>query len=189
MKPGLFELRGAYALFSLLALDSFLVVLLVPRPAAYWVLLPLLLVQLGAAWLALRVVNVVRDHRLLKESYEQELDFARQIMESVDHGLTVLDNGGRYVYVNSAYADLLGLPVSEIVGRTPFDFTVHEDHIHLKRARDVRHQGHSDTYRTRLKRVDGSEIEVQITGTPRLHHGRMVGDFTTVVPIRAELVN
>lgn len=189
MKPGLFELRGAYALFMLLALNSFLVVLLVPRPTAYWVLLPLLLVQVGAAWLALRVVNVVRDHRLLKESYQQELDFARQVMESVDHGLTVLDSSGHFVYVNSAYADMLGLPVSDIVGRTPFDFTVHDDHVHLTRAQGVRRQGQSNTYRTRLRNVDGREIEVQITGTPRLHQGRMVGDFATVVPVRPDLIH
>ncbi|MFC3831442.1 MULTISPECIES: PAS domain S-box protein [Deinococcus] len=183
MRPGQFELRWAYVLFGLLILDSFLVALLVPRPAAYWVLLPLLGVQGLAFWLAQRVIRVVRGYRLLQESYAQELDFARQVMESVEHGLTVLDSSGRFVYVNRAYAALLGRPAAEIVGRSPFDFTVAEDHTHLTQARDARREGRSNTYRTRLRRADGSEVEVQITGTPRLHQGRMVGNFAAIVPV------
>ncbi|WP_412026731.1 PAS domain S-box protein [Deinococcus yunweiensis] len=183
MKPGQSELRWAYVLFALLAIDSFQVVLLVPRPTAYLVLLPLLMVQVLAIWLAQRLIRVVRGHRLLQESYAQELDFARQVMESVEHGLTVLDSSGRFVYVNRAYAALLGLPAAQIVGRSPFDFTVPDDHTYLTQARDVRREGRSNTYRTRLRRADGSEVEVQITGTPRLHQGRMVGNFAAIVPV------
>lgn len=189
MKPGLRELRWAYVLFALLALASFLVALLVPRPTAYWVLAPLLTVQVVAFWLAQRIIGVVRGHRLLKESFQQELDFARQAMESVDHGLTVLDTRGRFVYVNRAYAAMLGRPASEIIGRTPFDFTVPDDHAHLTEARVTRQIGRSTVYRTRLLRADGGEIEVQITGTPRLHQGRVVGNFAAIVPVPPDLTN
>lgn len=187
MEARRFELRWAYALFWLLALDSFLVALLVPRPAAYWVLLPLLAVQLGAAGLMRRVVATVRQYRRLKESFEQELDFARQVMESVEHGLTVLDNQGKFVYVNRAYAEMLGRPVEEIVGRSPFDFTVPDDHASLSRAQAARQQGQSNSYRTRLRRADGRVLDVQITGTPRWYQGRIVGNFAAIVPLSPAL--
>ena len=183
MKPGVQELRWAYVLFGLLALSSFLVVLLVPRPAAFWVLLPLLSVQVLALWLAGRIIRVVRGHRLLKESYEQELDFARQLMESVDHGLTVADERGHFVYINRAFAEMVGRPAGEIVGRSPMDFTVPDDHQKLTQARATRQRGESSTYQTRLQRADGGVIEVQVTGTPRWHQGRLVGNFAAVVPL------
>lgn len=183
MRPGVWELRFAYLLFGLLALTSFLVVFLVPRPAAYWVLLPLLSVQLLALWLARRVIRVVRGHRQLREAYAQELDFARQLMESVDHGLTVADERGHFVYVNRAFAGMVGRAAPEIVGRSPLEFTVPDDHEKLQQARAARQQGQGSTYRTRLRRADGEIVEVQITGTPRWHQGRLVGHFAAIVPL------
>ncbi|WP_165795272.1 PAS domain S-box protein [Deinococcus koreensis] len=177
------ELRWAYVLFGLLALTSFLIVFLVPRPEAYWLLLPLLSVQLAAIWLAGRIIRVVRGHRQLRESYEQELDFARQLMESVDHGLTVADESGHFVYVNRAFAEMVGRPARDIVGRSPLEFTVPDDHHKLQQARVARQHGKSSTYQTRLRRADGEVVEVQITGTPRWHQGRLVGNFAAIVPL------
>lgn len=188
MRPGIRELRWAYVLFALLALSSFLVVGLVPRPAAFWVLLPLLAVQALALWLAVRVIALVRGHRALRESFQEELDFARQLMESVDHGLTVLDEHGRFMYVNRAYAEMLGRPAAEILGRTPFDFTYPDDFSHLRAAQITRQKGQSSTYQTRLQRADGEVIDVQVTGTPRWHQGRLVGNFAAVVPLLARRV-
>ncbi|MBZ9713887.1 PAS domain-containing protein [Deinococcus multiflagellatus] len=184
MRPGLLELRWAYLLFALLALNSFLVVWLVPRPQAFWVLAPLVAVQLIAAWLAPRIVRMVRGHRLLQESYAEELAFARQLMESVEHGLTVTDEDGRFVYVNRAYAELLGTTPERVLGRTPFEFTLPEDHARLQAARAERRGGQSSSYRTRLRRPDGALVDVVVTGTPRWHAGRIVGNVAAVVPLR-----
>lgn len=189
MRPGVQELRWAYVLFGLLALSSFLVVLLVPRPAAFWVLLPLLGVQVLAFWLAGRIIRVVRGHRQLKESYAQELDFARQLMESVDHGLTVADEHGQFVYVNRAFAEMVGRPAREMVGHSPMDYTVPDDHPKLSHARAIRRQGQSSTYRVRLQRADGEVVEVQVTGTPRWHQGRLVGNFAAIVPLFLDQMN
>ncbi|MFC6749767.1 hypothetical protein [Deinococcus aquaticus] len=52
MKPGLAELRWAYLLFALLALETLLVAWLAPQPAALVLVLPLLAVQGVAVWLA-----------------------------------------------------------------------------------------------------------------------------------------
>ncbi|MBZ9752052.1 PAS domain S-box protein [Deinococcus sp. HMF7604] len=183
MRPGQQELRWAYLLFALLALDSFLVAWQVPRPLAFWVLLPLLAVQLIAAWLAPRVVRMVRGHRQLQESYAEELAFARQLMESVEHGLTVTDEDGRFVYVNRAYARLLGTVPDKVLGRTPFDFTLPEDHAQLLAAQAERLGGQSSSYRTRLRHHSGAAVEVVVTGTPRWHGGRIVGNVAAVVPL------
>lgn len=183
MRPGLVELRWAYGLFALLALESFLLAWLVPRPVV-WAVLPPVLVTLGvAAWLAPRLVALLRGHRELKESYAQELGFARQIMETVEHGLTVSDEDGRFVYVNPAYARMLGLTPEQVVGRSPFEWTLTEDQERLREARSRRLTGESSSYMTRLRRADGSLISVVISGSPRWQGGRIVGNVAAVVAV------
>lgn len=193
MRPGVLELRWAYVVFALLAGIDILIfsrsvaVLAhrnqVPIPQEAPLLLMCLLGLHGLLlWLALRLKHVVAYYRRLKEAYEQELDFAQQVMESVGHGLTVSDDNGRFVYVNKAYADMLGLPAAEILGRSPFDFTVEDDHVSLTEARERREAGSSSTYMTRLRRANGELLTVQVTGTPRWHQGRVVGAFAAVVP-------
>ena len=183
MRPGLLELRWAYVLFALLALESFLLAWLVPRPVV-WAVLPPVLVTLGvAAWLAPRLVALLRGHRELKESYAQELGFARQIMETVEHGLTVSDEDGRFVYVNPAYARMLGLTPEQVVGRSPFEWTLTEDQERLREARSRRLTGESSSYMTRLRRADGSLISVVISGSPRWQGGRIVGNVAAVVAV------
>ncbi|MCD0161291.1 PAS domain S-box protein [Deinococcus sp. 6YEL10] len=183
MRPGLLELRWAYGLFALLILESFLLAWLAPRPVV-WALLPPVLLTLGvAAWLAPRLVAMLRGHRELKESYAQELGFARQIMETVEHGLTVSDEDGRFVYVNPAYARMLGLTPEQVVGRSPFEWTLPEDQERLRQARARRLSGESSSYMTRLRRADGSLISVVISGSPRWQGGRIVGNVAAVVAV------
>lgn len=174
----------AYALFALLILETFLVAWLVPRPQAFVLVLPTLAVLGAAAWMAPRVVQVLRGHRELRDAYAQELGFARQLMESVEHGLTVTDEDGRFVFVNRAYARMLGVTPERVLGRTPFEFTLPEDHETLTQARDQRDLGTTSTYRTRLRRPDGSLLEVAVTGSPRWLAGRIVGNVAAVVPLR-----
>lgn len=183
MRPGQLELRVAYVLFALLILESFLVAWLVPRPQVFVVVLPVLVTLGVAAWMAPRLVRLLRGHRELKEAYAQELGFARQVMESVEHGLTVSDEDGRFVYVNPAYARMLGLTPEQVVGRSPFEWTLPEDQERLREARARRLAGESSSYMTRLRRADGSLVSVVISGSPRWQGGRIVGNVAAVVAV------
>lgn len=181
MRPGVRELRFGYGLFALLLLTTLLVVVLMQRPAVYWVLLPLLATQVIALWLTNRIIRIVRHHRQVRESYEQELDFARQVMESMVHGVTVTDRYGEFMYANRAAAEIYGRPTEEIVGNTAFALTVPEDHHLLRAAQQARQLGRSGAYHVRVQRPGGDRVLVQVTGTPRFHQGRMVGSFASVV--------
>lgn len=193
MMPGALELKWAYVLLGLVAVLDLLIISRTihilshratqPIPLeAPWVLLIVIGLQVLLVWLFGRLRQVVSYYRRLKESYEEDLDFTRQVIESVAHGLTVVDENGKFVYVNKAYADMLGLKPEQIVGRSPFDFTLPDDHVSLTKAREKREQGQQSTYLSRLRRADGTTLMVRVTGTPRWHHGRVVGNFAAVVP-------
>ncbi|WP_229120796.1 PAS domain S-box protein [Halapricum desulfuricans] len=63
------------------------------------------------AVLANRVTNVVRRHRA-----EQEVQNSYRAMETAREGIGLLDEHGRFRYVNSAYAEIYGYDRAELVG-------------------------------------------------------------------------
>lgn len=126
-------------------------------------------------------------HQRLWRAYTQEVDFSKQIMENVSHGLTIADEHGRFVYVNNAYADLLGIPAQDIVGHSVFDYICNEDKDILRQSIDQRQQGKSSTYISRLHKIDGKKVRVLVISTPRTHEGRIVGSVSSIIPIDDDL--
>jgi PAS domain S-box-containing protein len=61
--------------------------------------------------LANRITNAVRQHRA-----EQEIDRGFQALESAREGISLLDEEGKFLYVNRAYADTYGYDREELVG-------------------------------------------------------------------------
>ncbi|HWS36354.1 MAG TPA: PAS domain S-box protein, partial [Actinoplanes sp.] len=56
-----------------------------------------------------------------------DADF-RAVFDHASTGMTLVDDSGRYVRVNRAFADLLGVPAEELTGRYFGDFTFTSDH-------------------------------------------------------------
>ena len=90
---------------------------------------------------------------------------------NISHGLTITDEKGIFVYVNETYSDMLGYSSEELVGNTPFDFTVDKDIHILHEQMKLRFQGKTTQYRNSMVRKDGSLIEVLVTGVPIERNG------------------
>ncbi|MDI9616772.1 MAG: PAS domain S-box protein [Methanothrix sp.] len=111
---------------------------------------------------------------------EIDRELASQILNSLGQGVAasrIVD--GRWIieYVNPAFAQMLGVPVSEIVGRSIEDFLHPEDIPRLLESRAKRLNGITNSYEVRLLRKDGSTLPVLITGVPRCEGGRVVGSI------------
>jgi PAS domain S-box-containing protein len=79
--------------------------------------------------LALRDIT---ERKRAQMEIQSQRDFAVIVMESMGEGLTVTDQDGRYEYVNLAFARMLGLPFEALIGKSPADFIVAEDHATLE---------------------------------------------------------
>jgi PAS domain S-box-containing protein len=112
-----------------------------------------------------------------------ERDFARLVMETVAHGLTVIDTGGRFVYVNPAYAAMVGHTQEEVVGRKPADFTAPADLAVLEHAHSERQLGRRSSYETRLVRPDGSQVPVVITAAPWWRGDAVAGAIAVIADL------
>ncbi len=111
------------------------------------------------------------ERRRTEEALQAERDFAQRILTTLGEGLTVTDADGRFEYVNPAYARMVGYRHQDLIGKTPKDVTVPEDHIVLAQQSARRQTGESTSYETLLKHLDGHEIPVLITAVPRWHDG------------------
>lgn len=104
-------------------------------------------------------------------------------MNALGQGVTVVDAEGRFEYVNPAYARIVGRPQEEIIGKSPMDMTIPEDHQTLLEARSRRQIGETSTYETRFRQPDGRMVHALITGTPRMKDGQIIGSFSVITDL------
>lgn len=125
----------------------------------------------------------ITDRKRIEIALEDQRRFATSVMDTMGQGLTVSDVNGRFIYVNAAYARLLGRAPEDVIGHTPLDFTVEVDHAKLTAAREARQRGEKSSYETTLRHADGSLVYVLITGVPRYEGGKPTGSIATITDL------
>jgi PAS domain S-box-containing protein len=118
-----------------------------------------------------------------ESALQAERDFAIQVMQTMGQGLTVTNREGRIEFVNAAYTNLLGYSPQEIINRTPFELTYPDDRPELERQRQLRRQGQTTSYESRLVHRDGSLVYVNINGVPRWQDGKVGGAIAVVTDL------
>ncbi|MCX8207589.1 MAG: PAS domain S-box protein [Methanothrix sp.] len=118
---------------------------------------------------------------------EIDHELASQILNSLGQGVAasrIVDGKWIIEYANPAFAQMLGVPVSEIVGRSIEEFLHPDDIPRLLENRAKRLEGITNSYEVRLLRKDGSTLPVLITGVPRCDGGRVVGSIYVLTDLR-----
>jgi two-component system sensor histidine kinase DctS len=154
------------------------------RPAAFGnaALLAAILALASFAVLALLVVQRNAQHRRrAEERLRAEMAFRRSMEESLTVGLRAKDHDGRVLYVNAAFCKLVGLQAEDLIGRKPPMPYWSPDAVEetLSRQRQLATgPAVPQSFETRFRRADGSEIDVQVYEAPLIdaagrHHGWM----------------
>lgn len=107
-------------------------------------------------------------------------DFANRIVESVGQSILITGENWIFDYVNPAFAKLVGCSAEGLGGKSLSDFIYHEDLWRLNEAELKQLSGEMTSCEMRLVGSNGKLIYVQITGTPRLSEGKVVGSFTVI---------
>jgi PAS domain S-box-containing protein len=151
--------------------------------ATIFLIIGLLSAVISAAF----IFYAARRWQLLEQELRSERDFALQVLETMGEGLTVTDEQSRFTYVNPAYARLFGYTREALLGLSPMDVTVTDDHEVLNAVRAERLAGKTSTYVSRLRCADGRIATVQITGTPRIVQGKVVGAVAVITDLSERL--
>ena len=132
--------------------------------------------------------SAIAPRKRMEAALRRERDFARQVMETIGQGVTVTDREDRFLYVNPAYARMLGRTVESLVGRKLADLTEPEDLHLLQRAGEERRQGKQATYEVRLCHAGGYHIHARITDVPRYDDGELVGTIAAISDVTEEVL-
>ncbi|MBK7455779.1 MAG: PAS domain S-box protein [Anaerolineales bacterium] len=124
------------------------------------------LLYLGLVFSRFRSQVASSERKKIASELKAERDYATQILNIMGQGLTVTDADGRFEFVNPAYARLSGYEPSELLGKSPLDISLPEDHAILTEHRKQLQSGRLSTFESRLVRADGSIAQILISGVP-----------------------
>src|SRR5690606_14069312 len=116
----------------------------------------------------------------------------REIVETANEGIWVVDAEARLRYVNDSLLRTLDVSQDEMIGRSMFDFVIEADLDDARESWERTRSGIRSRVERRLRRRDGSTVWVIAGVTPRLDPaGRFTGALTMITDIterkRAEM--
>jgi PAS domain S-box-containing protein len=122
---------------------------------------------IGLTLMPFSAVPLNREHAELEESRSR----TRELMERASDAIFLADLEGRYVYVNEAGRNLLGMTNDELIGKRITDLIPAEDHPRLDAQRAALLAGASDIGEWRIRHKNGEYVWVEVS-TKILSDGR-----------------
>jgi PAS domain S-box-containing protein len=100
-----------------------------------------------------------------------------EMNESQD-GIWIIDADSKTILANARMAEILGASPDEMLGQPSFSYVFAEDVAAAQRLFEAKSKGDSKPFHFRLRRKDGSEVWVDVQGSP-LHNA--AGEFNGIV--------
>ena len=145
-------------------------------------------------YLELRHAEADRKALLDKEALRESAERYRLIVETAAEGVWQIDEDEVTTFVNPRLAEILGLPMEEIVGRSTYDFIAPEQHASAAANAETLRGGGSCQFERRFVRADGAYVDALVSTSPMMsadgsHCGSlgMVTDITEHKRVQLEL--
>lgn len=102
----------------------------------------------------------------------------RFLIEKQGEGISVVDAEERFVFCNQVGAEIFGVPLNTLRGKSLGEFMAPEEFKRVQAHTERRRSGARDTYEVEITRPDGEKRQLLITATPRLDkEGQFIGSF------------
>ena len=116
-----------------------------------------------------------------QDALRQSEERYRQIVEATTDGVIKLDLLSVIVFVNQRFAEMLGYPPRELIGRSAFDLMIPAAREIAAGAFQIRRQRVKDPVDVTFSHKNGAEIWVNLTGTPLFDgEGEHIGNLGVV---------
>lgn len=143
-------------------------------------------VPLGGRPALLVAMREISARRRAEDALRASEQKYRQIIETAQEGILMMDAEFRTVFVNQRAAELFGYAPDEMVGRPVTDLMAPEEYAdHAERMRH-RAEGRAEQYERRFRRKDGRELVALVSATPQVDNaGRFRGSVSMLSDISA----
>jgi PAS domain S-box-containing protein len=112
-----------------------------------------------------RIVGIhldLTERKIAEEKLRESEEKYRNIVETANESICLINSEGVLTYVNKKMADMTGYTIGEIIGRTIWDFVGKEDQSTVTMNMEKRRRGISESYEIKLIRKDGSPFWVHV---------------------------
>jgi two-component system sensor histidine kinase UhpB len=137
--------------------------------------------------------NIGRDiteHEKAEEALRKNEEKYRTLVETMNEGLTVLDENGRWTYVNDKFCYMLGYFSGEFVGHSVFEFLDETNQKILEDQLNKGRKGEYTSYEIEWVRKDGTNIPTIVSPKPIFDsEGRFKGSLAIVTDITEQKRN
>ncbi|MDQ1251769.1 MAG: hypothetical protein QG646_880 [Euryarchaeota archaeon] len=100
----------------------------------------------------------VTERKRVEEKLRESEEKYRNIVETANEGILIVDDKATITYANKKLTDLLGYTLEESIGRSIWDFLDEEARAIVRLNLEKRWQGISESFELKLKRKDGSSL-------------------------------
>ncbi|MGQ9600459.1 MAG: PAS domain S-box protein [Anaerolineae bacterium] len=128
---------------------------------------------------------IALENARLFDEVRQIKEFNENIVQNLLEGIAIEDEGGYFVFVNPAAAEMLGYTVEELTGQHWTALIPVDQQPIVREANERRKRGLADRYELELVRKDGSRLPVLVSGRPRFEGGRFAGTVAIFTDITA----
>ncbi len=112
------------------------------------------------------LVRDVTERRRAESALAQSEERYRTLVDLMHQGLVMLSPDGHIDFANDTLGEMLGRPVSAVIGLPASEFIRREDRERFAKALAERRQGLTDPYEIALRRVDGRLVHVMSSPSP-----------------------
>ncbi len=126
------------------------------------------------------VVRDITEQKKFEAELAAQKNFLTQVMEAIPIGVTVTNRESLFEYVNPAYAKMIGREIDELIDKSPYEFTIPENHSTLDQEWNNRLMGKSSAYETLLQKPDHTIVPVLINAAPRKEENQIVGTIAAI---------
>lgn len=118
-----------------------------------------------------------------KKIEESEIRF-RQIVETAQEGIWMIDENNKTIFVNKKMCDILGYAEEEIIGRTSLSFKDKEGQEYPLQQIEKRKQGINDTHEAKFITKSGRSIWTYVSANPIYsERGEYTGTLAMIIDI------
>jgi two-component system, cell cycle sensor histidine kinase and response regulator CckA len=127
----------------------------------------------------------VTDRKLAEQALRRSEERFRKVIETSGEGIAIRDPAGYLTFANSRFAEMLGYPVGEMIGKHVREIVAPEFLTVLQQSFERRKRsGHAESIDLQFVRRDGGKVDAIIAASPMYdEHGNFIGSLGMITDI------